>query len=160
MFDNKKVFETAKPIGLIEKILAIGSANDDLIVDFFSGSATTAHAIMRSNIEKKAQRKYILVQLKEPVKEGSEAEKAGYKTIDQLGMDRIKNAAHLLREQNPDASADLGFKHYTLAEVNQNTLDKSRSLTIAVSSQIQLCMTNLELQPFLLLGWYMTIMVL
>lgn len=124
LFDNKKVFETAKPIGLIEKVLAIGSSNDDLIVDFFSGSATTAHAIMRSNIEKKAQRKYILVQLKEPVKEGSEAEKAGYKTIDQLGMDRIKNAAHLLRTQNADTTADLGFKHYTLAEVSQNTLDK------------------------------------
>lgn len=124
LFDNKKVFETAKPIGLIEKVLAIGSSNDDLIVDFFSGSATTAHAIMRSNIEKKAQRRYILVQLKEPVKEGSEAEKAGYKTIDQLGMDRIKNAAHLLRAQNADTTADLGFKHYTLAEVSQNTLDK------------------------------------
>ena len=93
-------------------------------MDFFSGSATTAHAIMRSNIEKKAQRKYILVQLKEPVKEGSEAEKAGYKTIDQLGMDRIKNAAHLLHEQNADTTVDLGFKHYTLAEVSQNTLDK------------------------------------
>lgn len=124
LFDNKKVFETAKPIGLIEKVLAVGSANDDLIVDFFSGSATTAHAIMRSNIEKKAQRKYILVQLKEPVKEGGEAEKAGYKTIDQLGMDRIKNAAHLLHKQNADTTADLGFKHYTLAEVSQNTLDK------------------------------------
>lgn len=62
--------------------------------------------------------------MKEPVKEGSEAEKAGYKTIDQLGMDRIKNAAHLLRAQNADTTADLGFKHYTLAEVSQNTLDK------------------------------------
>lgn len=124
LFDNKKVFETAKPIGLIEKVLAIGSSNNDLIVDFFSGSATTAHAIMRSNIKKDAKRKYILVQLKEPVKEGSEAEKAGYKTIDQLGMDRIKNAAQKLREENPDTTADLGFKHYTLTEVSQNTLDK------------------------------------
>lgn len=124
LFDNKKVFETAKPIGLIEKVLAIGSSNDDLIVDFFSGSATTAHAIMRSNIEKIANRRYILVQLEEPVKEGSEAEKAGYKTIDQLGMDRIKNASKKLYEENPETTADLGFKHYTLNEVSEDTLDK------------------------------------
>ena len=124
LFNNKKVFETAKPIGLIEKILSIGSSNEDLIVDFFSGSATTAHAIMRSNIEKAANRKYILIQINEPVKAGSEAEKAGYRTIDQLGMDRIVNASKKLREQNPDTTADLGFKHYTLAEVSQNTLDK------------------------------------
>lgn len=124
LFNNKKVFETAKPIGLIEKILSIGSSNEDLIVDFFSGSATTAHAIMRSNIEKAANRKYILIQINEPVKAGSEAEKAGYRTIDQLGMDRIVNASKKLREKNPDTTADLGFKHYTLAEVSQNTLDK------------------------------------
>lgn len=124
LFNNKKVFETAKPIGLIEKILSIGSSNEDLIVDFFSGSATTAHAIMRSNIEKAANRKYILIQINEPVKAGSEAEKAGYRTIDQLGMDRIVNASKKLREKNPDTTADLGFKHYTLTEVSQNTLDK------------------------------------
>jgi site-specific DNA-methyltransferase (adenine-specific) len=124
LFNNKKVFETAKPIGLIEKILSIGSSNEDLIVDFFSGSATTAHAIMRSNIEKAANRKYILIQINEPVKAGSEAEKVGYRTIDQLGMDRIVNASKKLREKNPDTTADLGFKHYTLAEVSQNTLDK------------------------------------
>lgn len=124
LFNNKKVFETAKPIGLIEKILSIGSSNEDLIVDFFSGSATTAHAIMRSNIEKAANRKYILIQINEPVKAGSEAEKAGYRTIDQIGMDRIVNASKKLREQNPDTTVDLGFKHYTLAEVSQNTLDK------------------------------------
>lgn len=124
LFNNKKVFETAKPIGLIEKILSIGSSNEDLIVDFFSGSATTAHAIMRSNIEKAANRKYILIQINEPVKAGSEAEKVGYRTIDQLGMDRIVNASKKLREKNLDTTADLGFKHYTLAEVSQNTLDK------------------------------------
>ncbi|HFH9843773.1 TPA: site-specific DNA-methyltransferase [Streptococcus suis] len=124
LFDNKKVFETAKPIGLIEKILSIGSSNDDLIVDFFSGSATTAHAIMHSNIDKMANRKYILVQLDEPVKAGSEAEKAGYSTIDQLGMDRIINAAQELLQQNPGTITDLGFKHFTLSEVSQNTIDK------------------------------------
>ncbi len=124
LFDNKKVFETAKPIGLIEKILAIGSGSDDLIVDFFSGSATTAHAIMRSNINKQAKRRYILVQLVEPVQKGSEAEKVGYKTIDQLGIDRIKNASKRLQKENPNTTADLGFKHYTLQEVSKTTLDK------------------------------------
>jgi len=127
LFDDKKIFETAKPIGLIEKVIAIGSSPDDLVVDFFAGSATTAHAIMRSNVEKNNKRKYILVQLPESVKKGSEAEKAGYKTIDQIGIERIIRAANKIKEDNPDTTADLGFKHYTLQEVSQSTLDKIES---------------------------------
>ncbi|WP_024833754.1 site-specific DNA-methyltransferase [Ruminiclostridium josui] len=124
LFDGQKVFETAKPIGLLEKVLTIGSNDGDIIVDFFSGSATTAHAIMRMNAVTQGKRKYILIQLQEPVKPGSDAEKAGYTTIDQIGMDRILRAAVKIREKYPDTTVDLGFKHYTLVEPEQNTLDK------------------------------------
>lgn len=124
LFDGQKVFETAKPIGLIEKVLTIGSDEDDIIVDFFSGSATTAHAIMRTNALYDKKRKFILVQLQEPVKIGSDAEKAGYTTIDQIGMDRIIKAANRIKEENPDTEADLGFKHFILEEPTPNSLDK------------------------------------
>ncbi|MFV0363086.1 MAG: site-specific DNA-methyltransferase [Suipraeoptans sp.] len=124
LFDNKKVFETAKPIELIEKIITIGSSDEDLIIDFFGGSSTTAHAIMRSNVARNHNRKYILIQLPEPVKPKSEAEKAGYATIDQIGKERIVRAAKKIKAEHPNTAADLGFKHYTLREVSQPTLDK------------------------------------
>ncbi|MEG2909152.1 MAG: site-specific DNA-methyltransferase [Erysipelotrichaceae bacterium] len=124
LFDNKKVFETAKPIELIEKIISLGSDEEDIIIDFFGGSSTTAHAIMRTNNRIVKQKKYILIQLPEPVKLKSEAEKAGYKTIDQIGMERIIRAAKKIKEENPETTIDLGFKHYTLQEVSKNTLDK------------------------------------
>lgn len=95
-----------------------------MIIDFFGGSSTTAHAIMRSNVERKKYRTYIIIQLPEPVKEKSEAEKAGFKTVDEIGRERIIRAAKKIKEENPDTTADLGFKHYTLAEVSQTTLDK------------------------------------
>jgi adenine-specific DNA-methyltransferase len=124
LFDNQKVFETAKPIGLMEKIISIGSSSGDIIVDFFAGSSTTAHAIMRDNAKNHHNRKYILIQLPEAVKPGSIAAQAGYSTIDQLGIDRIKNAATAIKQEYPDTSADLGFKHYTLKAPNQKTIDK------------------------------------
>lgn len=124
LFDNKKVFETAKPIELLEKIISIGSSSNDIIVDFFAGSSTTAHAIMRSNVTRNCNRKYILIQLPEPVKPKSEAEKAGYSTIDQIGIDRIIRAAKKIREEYPDTTADLGFKHYILRDISPFTLDK------------------------------------
>lgn len=127
LFDNKKVFETAKPIELIEKIISIGSEEGDLVIDFFGGSSTTAHAIMRLNAECNCSRNYILIQLQEPVKAKSEAEKAGFSTIDEIGKERIMRAAKKIREENPGTTADLGFKHYTLHEVNQTTLDKMES---------------------------------
>lgn len=129
LFDGEKVFETAKPIGLIEKIITIGSKKNDVVVDFFSGSATTAHAIMRLNASRHENRKYILVQLPETVKSGSDAEKAGYSTIDQIGIERIIRAATKIREEHPDTTADLGFKHFTLVDPTQNTLDKLEKFT-------------------------------
>ena len=92
----------------------------DYVVDFFSGSATTAQAVMQFDQDVR----YILIQLPETVKQGSAAEKAGFETIDQIGMERIVRAAAKFCESNPDTTADLGFRHYTLSEPSDITLDK------------------------------------
>lgn len=129
LFDDIKVFETAKPVDLIKRIISIGSKNNDLILDFFGGSSTTAHAILDINVYKDGKRKYILVQLDEPVKAGSEAEKAGYKTIDEIGRERIRRAAAKIRADEPEKSkdVDLGFKTYYLKTPEKHTLDKMES---------------------------------
>lgn len=124
LFDGEKVFETAKPISYIEKIISIGSTKDSLCVDFFSGSATTAHAIYRMNVTDSSERKFIMIQIQEPTKDTSDALKCGYSTIDQIGMERIKRAAAKLKAEYPDTTADLGFKHFILQETQQETLDK------------------------------------
>lgn len=124
LFDNKQVFETPKPVALIKGILEIASDKDCLIMDFFGGSSTSAHAIMQMNRKDNGNRKYILVQCQESCKTDSEAFKAGYKTIDQIGMERIKRASKKLKDENPLFSSDLGFKHYILEEPKEDALLK------------------------------------
>ncbi len=122
LFDGVAVFETPKPVELISILTKMASGND-IVVDFFSGSASTAEAIMRRNLDG-LQRKYVMVQWQEKCKEDSEAYKAGYRTIDEIGQERIKRAAAKIREENPLFVGDLGFKHYTLRDVPENVLDK------------------------------------
>ncbi len=125
LFDGEKIFETAKPIGLMEKIISIGSNPEDIILDFFSGSSTTAHAIMKLNsVDSTSNRRFILIQISDKVKEKSDAAKAGYETIDQIGIERIIRAAKKIREEHPDTKADLGFRHFTLKEPSLETLNK------------------------------------
>lgn len=122
LFDGKQVFETPKPINLIKGFLEINASKECIIMDFFGGSSTTAHAVMQKNSEDGGNRKYILVQLTEECKPDSEAAKAGYKTIDEIGMERIRRAAKKIREENPLFAGDLGFKHYTLEEPKEDAL--------------------------------------
>lgn len=125
LFDGIAVFETPKPVGLVTHVLSMATNNDDsIIVDFFGGSSTTAHAVMQKNLEDGGNRKYFMVQWQEECKPDSEAAKAGYETIDQIGMERIKRAAQKIKEQNPLFVGDLGFKHYTLQEPDENTIDQ------------------------------------
>jgi adenine-specific DNA-methyltransferase len=119
-----KIFSFPKSISLLETFIRTGSSDDDFILDFFSGSATTAHAVMKLNAEDDGNRKYIMVQLPEVIEEGKPAYEAGYRTIDQIGMDRIVKAANKIKEENPDTEADLGFKHFILEEPTFNALDK------------------------------------
>lgn len=120
LFDGVAVFETPKPVKLIKYLFNM-AIKDGLVVDFFGGSSSTAHAIMEMNLDNKNLH-YILVQWQEECKPDSEAFKAGYKTIDQIGMERIKRAAKKIKEANPLFSDDLGFKHYTLEEPKQDAL--------------------------------------
>lgn len=121
---GEKIFETPKPIELIYNLTSSIFTENTIILDFFSGSATTAHAVMKLNAEDDGNRKFIMVQLPEIIEEGKPAYEAGYKTIDQIGMDRIIKAANKIKEENPDTEADLGFKHFILEEPTPNTLDK------------------------------------
>lgn len=122
LFDGKKVFDFPKPVDLLLRIIQISCEKDSIILDFFGGSSTTAHAVMQKDSEDGGNRKYILVQIQEPCKPDSEAAKAGYKTIDEVGMERIKRAAKKIHDENPLFAGDLGFKHYTLEDPKEDAL--------------------------------------
>ena len=123
---NEIVFDTSKPTPYINQILKICSNQDSLILDFFSGSATTAHAVMKLNAEDGGNRKYILVQLPEEIEESKPAFKAGFKTIDEIGRERIKRAAQKIKEET-NADIDYGFKVVKLENVQEDTLDRLES---------------------------------
>ena len=120
--EHKQIFKNPKPTFLIEHILSFMDVGNSYVVDFFGGSSTTAHTVLELNCRDNGYRKFILVQLQEQCKSDSEAFKAGYKTIDQIGMERIKRAAKKIKAANPSFSGDLGFKHYTLEEPKQDAL--------------------------------------
>ncbi|MCX8047878.1 MAG: site-specific DNA-methyltransferase, partial [Anoxybacillus gonensis] len=111
-------FDHPKPIHLVKKILTISSEKDDIILDFFSGSATTAHAVMQLNAEDGGNRKFIMVQLPEPTAENSEAYKAGYKNICEIGKERIRRAGEKIVQETGKADLDIGFKVFTLDSSN------------------------------------------
>ena len=114
LFGGKRVFDFSKPTKLINNLLSLGCPNpdDSLILDFFSGSATTAHAVMQLNAEDGGKRKYICVQLPEKTPEGSEARKAGYETICEIGKERIRRAGKKIKEEAGLMGQDLdtGFR--------------------------------------------------
>ena len=109
---NGAVFTSPKPLRYIERFLRIGMNKEDYILDFFSGSATTAHAVMQLNAEDGGHRKFIMVQLPEVTDEKSEAYKAGYKTICEIGKERIRRAGKKIKEDSPLTTQDLdiGFR--------------------------------------------------
>lgn len=110
LFDGVQVFDTPKPIELIKKMLEIATGQDSIVLDFFSGSATTAHAVIQLNAEDGGHRKFIMVQLPEKTDEKSEAYKFGYKYINEIGKERIRRAAKKIAEENPETKFDGGFR--------------------------------------------------
>ena len=113
-------FDYPKPVELIKKILKISSNKDSLILDFFSGSSTTAHAVMKLNAEDGGNRKFIMVQLPEKTEEKSEAYKAGYKNICEIGKERIRRAGKKIKEEAGDKATNLdtGFRVLKLDSSN------------------------------------------
>ncbi len=119
---NKNIFSKPKPTELVEGILNVTTIDDDFyILDFFSGSATTADAVMQLNAEDGGSRKYIMVQLPEKIEENKPAYKAGYHTIDEIGRERIKRAAEKIKEET-NADIDYGFKLFYLKTPEEKTL--------------------------------------
>lgn len=114
LFNGKQIFDTPKPIELIKNMSYLISEKCDIIMDFFSGSATTAHAVMQLNAEDGGKRKFIMVQLPELTDEKSEAYKAGYKNICEIGKERIRRAGKKIKEDNKDKEGieklDIGFR--------------------------------------------------
>lgn len=106
---EKSYFDYAKPVNLVNDLILMSKVSDeDIVLDFFSGSATTAHAVMQLNAEDGGKRQFIMVQLPEVTDEKSEAFKAGYKNICEIGKERIRRAGAKIKEQNADV--DVGFK--------------------------------------------------
>ena len=124
LFDGKKFFDYPKPVPLIERCLQLYTNKDSLILDFFSGSATTAHAVMQLNSEDGGNRKFIMVQLPEKTDEKSEAFKAGYKNICEIGKERIRRAGKKIKEESPLTTQDLdtGFRVLKLDSTNMQDI--------------------------------------
>ncbi|MDY3958480.1 site-specific DNA-methyltransferase [Romboutsia timonensis] len=123
IFKNDKIFSYPKSKKFISKLMQFINISDgDIVLDFFSGSATTAHSIMQLNAEDNGNRKYIMVQLPEVIEEKSEAYKAGYKNICEIGKERIRRAGDKILEENKDKEGienlDIGFKVFRVENSN------------------------------------------
>jgi adenine-specific DNA-methyltransferase len=120
LFNDRALMSYPKPVKLMKRCQQLCTDGDDIVLDFFSGSATTAHATMELNAEDGGNRKHIQVQLPEPTDEKSEAFKEGYVTIADLGKERIRRAAKKIAEENPEKAKDLdlGFKVFKLDTSN------------------------------------------
>ena len=111
-------FETVKPVEILRRLVYHGTEKNDIILDFFSGSATTAHAVMKLNAEDGGHRKFILVQIPEKTKEGSQAYNAGYKTICDIGKKRLLKSGDDVKREYPNIDVDTGFKVFRVADSN------------------------------------------
>lgn len=139
---NKRCFDFPKPVYLLKNLLRLGSNREVFILDFFSGSATTAHAVMQLNAEDDGHRKFIMVQLPEETDEKSEAYKAGYKNICEIGKERIRRAAKKIAEENPEAKFDGGFRvlkcdSSNMKDVYYNPTDYEPSLFSTLEDNIK-----------------------
>jgi adenine-specific DNA-methyltransferase len=117
LFDNNP-FDFPKPVEMLKRLIELSSNQNDIVLDFFAGSSTTAHALLRLNLKDKGNRKFIMIQLPELCDEKSEAFKAGYKTIAEISKERIRRAAAKIKEENPEYNGDLGFKVFKLDSTN------------------------------------------
>lgn len=126
---NAKIFSYPKPVTLI-KYLIDGAVEKDMetptiVLDFFSGSATTAQSVMELNsVDDGYNLQYILVQMPEIIQPDTEAFAAGYRTVDEIGIERIKRAANKIKDDIPLFNGDLGFKHFTLKEPSSESIEK------------------------------------
>ena len=157
---NGKVFLFPKPISLIYDFVRVALSEEDCILDFFSGSATTAHAVMQLNAEDGGHRKFIMVQLPEKCDEASEAYKAGYKNICEIGKERIRRAGDKIKSENPKTAQDLdiGFRVFKLDDTNMKDVyyspkEYSQDMLAGLESNIKDDRTDLDLLFGCLIDW-------
>ena len=159
LFDNKKIFDFPKPVDYIKQFIKILTDKDSIVLDFFSGSATTAHAVMQMNSEDSGHRKFIMVQLEEKINDSSEAKKYGYNTICDIGINRLYRAKQQIKLENSDFdNIDMGFRVFTLDDSNMNDVyyspkDYNQELLYLVESNIKSDRTELDLLFGCLLEW-------
>lgn len=145
LFNGVGVFDGPKPVRLLYTLLTIGNlSKGDIVLDFFSGSSSTAHAAMKLNAEDGGNRKFIMVQIPEETPEDSEARKAGYKTIPEVAKERIRRAGKKIKEESPLTTADLdtGFRVFRLDEGNYE--DVNRSPKEFKQDQLDLFLNNIK----------------
>ncbi len=161
LFDGIAVFETPKPVSLIKHLVGICNEGENgIYLDFFGGTATTAHAVIKQNAEDNGHRKFIVVQLPEPCVENSEANKAGFSTISDIGKERIRRAGAKIKEDSPLTTMDLdtGFRVFKLDESNMNdvyyaAMDYTQDLLTMLESSVKSDRTDLDLLFGCLLEW-------
>ena len=118
IFGNSTIFESPKPMGLLEELLRLGSESDSLVLDFFAGSGSLAHSVYRTNLVESGQRRFIAVQLPEQTPVDSEARKAGFESIAELTKERLRRAAATIKAENQMFSGDTGFRVFKLDRSN------------------------------------------
>ena len=160
LFDGHAYFDYPKPVRLIKKLIQIGSHDDSIVLDFFLGSATTAHALMKLNAEDNGKRTFLLVQLPEKIEPDSDAGKGGFHTICEVGEERVRLAASKIKEESPLTTMDLdtGFRVFTLDSSNMNDVyyaagDYTQDMLTMLESNVKSDRTDLDLLFGCLLEW-------
>ncbi len=153
-------FDNPKPINLMKYLVSVSVGRDDLVLDLFSGSATTAEAIMRVNAEDNGKRRFITVQVPEKIDSDTEAYKAGYTNICELGKERIRRSSKVIKEENPllTQELDVGFRVLKIDESNMNDVyysanEYSQDLLSMLESNVKADRTDLDLLFGCLLEW-------
>ena len=123
LFNDKLIFDTPKPVELVKYLINLGSNANDIILDFFAGSSTTAEAIFKSNSKEYSNKKFILVQIPESTNEKSIAYKEGYTNICEIGKERIRRAGDKILEESDNKDLDIGFKVFKLDSSNLEKWD-------------------------------------
>lgn len=159
---SKNIFDTPKPTKIIKELIRVSTNKNDIVFDYFSGSATTAHAAMDLNAEDGGSRKFIMVQLPEETKENSEAYKAGYKNICEIGKERIRRAGDKILADNKDKgeieNIDTGFRVLSVDSTNMNDVaikpdNLQQTYLDEFESNIKADRTDLDLLFACLLAW-------
>lgn len=161
---TQNLFDYPKNVDVLKLILQTASDKNSIILDFFSGSATTAHAVMQLNAEDEGNRKFIMVQLPEEIPEDSEGRKAGYQTIPEIGKERIRRAGKKIKEESPlkTQNLDTGFRVFRLDESNYEEVSKSpkdyEQDTLGLfANNIKADRTDLDLLFGAMLAWGVTL---